>query len=224
MNRQQGVSLISLMIGLLVSMIVVLGMMTVFRNTIQTVVPASEAARSDGERVSGLLAAHMMLHDAGFGIEDLTGALVVLGSNAALAGETLSGNELSIPTDQAKGVVWGKGFDTDADGEIDTFLCEGLLADGTGGLRRLSSDESCTNASTQWNSLDWTSTPLIRDAEKRAEDDFEREITITVEKGVDCTPFGIDIDGSDIAVTLSYPVNVGGDEQIVSSTTCLANF
>lgn len=55
MNKQVGISLISLLIGLLISSVVLIGMMMVFRNTIQMVVPASEASRSDGERVSALL-------------------------------------------------------------------------------------------------------------------------------------------------------------------------
>lgn len=66
MKKQGGFTLISLLVGLLISSFLLIGMMMVYRNTIQVVVPASESSRSDGERVSALLSTNMMLQAAGF--------------------------------------------------------------------------------------------------------------------------------------------------------------
>ncbi len=69
-NRQLGVSLITLMIGLLVSLIGVLGSMALYRNLIDTSVKASVDASSDGQISTLLLRAQLEVSDAGFGYED----------------------------------------------------------------------------------------------------------------------------------------------------------
>jgi hypothetical protein len=232
MKPQTGSSLIALLVGLLISMIVVLAMMLVYRNTLQTVVVTSEGARSEGERVSGLLAAHMMLQDAGYGVSDLSinAMLVPLGGTPALNGSTLTGTALGIPANQARALVWTKGFDLDNNGEIETFRCEGLLADANGALLRLSSAANCGNASTQWNVIAWTATPLILDA-RLGFDGEQRTLTFSVNllaSGSECQPFGIgsgDINGptGSLVVTLSYPLNVTGVSQTMQSSTCLVN-
>lgn len=234
MSRQQGISLISLMIGLLVSMVVVIGMMMVFRNTIQTVAPTSESARSDGERASGVLAAHIMLTDAGFGIGDGVTTFpdpavdLAVASSATLSG-TLSGTKQTGNSRTGNAIVWRKGVDTSSpeDGTIDVFRCEGLFADTDGGLFRLSSTANCASADTNWNTINWTSTPLIRDSRLRAEQgDIVRAITFTLTVNSECSPFGVGVDGilGNITVEMSYPVNVGGAAENITSTTCLANF
>lgn len=208
MTKQQGVSLISLMIGLLVSMIVVLGMVTIFRNTIQAVVPASEAARSDSERISGLLSAHMMLHDAGFGIDSASyGAHLLVWESASLADGTLNGNPINLGADeQGNAIAWSKQVEGD-------YLCEGLFADGKGGLLRISSEsKSCDNVS---SGITGTETPLILPPQHSG--DAVEAITITVEED-ECRPLGIGtgIDGN-VTVTLMV------ENSTITSTTCIAN-
>lgn len=212
MNKQQGISLVSLLVGLLVSMIVLVGMLMIFRNTIQAVVPASEDARSDGERVSGLLAAHIMLQDAGFGTNgNPTDHLLVL-PNA-----TLSGSSSATLTSGGAGgaVVWRKSVGA-------THTCEGLFAGAAGGLSRLSSD-GCGSIGIDLGSITWFATPLIEPS--RHPDGAVDAITFAQTIGV-CRPFGIGtgITGN-ITVTISVktPItNVTGHE--VKSSTCLTNF
>lgn len=67
-GKPQGFSLISLLVGLVVSMIVILGSMALFNSTLQSNTRASQDARITGERATGLLVAHMELQGAGFGI------------------------------------------------------------------------------------------------------------------------------------------------------------
>src|SRR5690606_32129584 len=68
--RQRGISLISLMIGLLVSLLAVLGMMALYRTVMHTTTESAAYARLSGDRSAALLAAHGYLQEAGFGIED----------------------------------------------------------------------------------------------------------------------------------------------------------
>lgn len=219
MNRQKGISLISLMIGLLVSMIVLIGMMMVFRNTIQTVAPASEGARSDGERISGLLAAHMMLQDAGFGVMDASpGTHLRVLAGATRSGGSISGGSLASSGQPGNAVIWIKQMEDDE-------LCEALFADGDGGLWRISSSNtSCSSIS---SGITGEAAPLILPS--RHPDDEIAEITITATElttGNECRPFGIgtNILGT-IAVTLTVQtpttLALGGD---IQSTTCMVNF
>lgn len=84
-KTQIGVSLITLMIGLLVSLIGVLGSMALYRNLIDTSVKASVDASSDGQISTLLLRAQLEVSDAGFGYEDpiATGDLPHVVSSAA---------------------------------------------------------------------------------------------------------------------------------------------
>ena len=212
MHRQKGISLISLLIGLLVSSIVIVGMMMIFRNTIQTAVPSSESARSEGERISALLAAHMMLQDAGFGTDGAQAEHLRVLSSASFSGTTLSASG------SGTAVVWRKTIST-------THTCEGLYADGVGSLWRLDSD-GCGSTGIDLSSISWSRTPLVGESRAREsnDDDFVRLIEIEPVTG-NCSPFGISssITGG-LAVRLKYSVNVGGTNQEVESTTCLANF
>lgn len=70
MQKQKGESLIGLMIGLLVSMIAIAGMLMIFREVVQVSTTAGTAAKEDGERLSTLASAHLLLQKAGFGLED----------------------------------------------------------------------------------------------------------------------------------------------------------
>lgn len=225
MNRQKGVSLISLLIGLLVSMIVVLAMLMIYRNTIQAVMLASEDARSDGERVSGFLAAHLMLHDAGFGFPDggSYGKHLLLWSGATLASGSLTGIKInSLTASGATGNAitwrWAKYIDDD-DPSNDEYICEGLFAGTDRSLWRISSSStSCDNIDA---TISWSASPLIEASRHSA--DTKGAIMITVEKA-ECQPFGIGTGIlGDILVTLSYEIPDVGNKTI-SSTTCLANF
>ena len=70
MKQQRGETLIGLMIGMLIAMIAAVGMLTLFREVVQVSAVASKSAREDGERISALVTSHMLLQQAGFGMED----------------------------------------------------------------------------------------------------------------------------------------------------------
>lgn len=199
MNKQVGISLISLLIGLLISSLVLIGMMMVFRNTIQTVVPASEASRSDGERVSALLTTHMLLHDAGFGITDAaysTHLRILNGGNqvalGAAAGATATGDT----------IVWLKNISG-------SVQCEGLRATNTGSLERVSCDSAMGNIT--------TATQLILPSQHA--DGVTTALTITARRGT-CRPFGVGSSGN-ITVSIAAPNSTG---HTLSASNCLVNY
>ncbi|MFY8326880.1 hypothetical protein [Pseudoalteromonas sp. ZZD1] len=199
MNKQHGISLISLLIGLLISSITLIGMMMIFRNTIQTTVPASESSRSDGERVSALLSSHMLLQDAGFGITDAAynTHLRILNDDTLVALDALSG---SIATGNT--IVWL----SDIAGSIQ---CNGLRADTSGGLWRVSCDNTMGNIT--------PNTRLVLPSQYST-DDVE-PITIVATRAP-CWPFGIGVEGS-IKITL---VVQNSTEHFIDSSTCMVNF
>lgn len=66
---QDGVSLISLMVGVTISMIVILAVMVVYKTTVSNGAIAGQAAISDGERMVALLSEASLMQEAGFGID-----------------------------------------------------------------------------------------------------------------------------------------------------------
>lgn len=67
--RQKGVSLISLMVGLLLSMIGILAGLTLYKNIVQTTVQTRSDALQDGQIASAMLTLQLELQSAGYGIE-----------------------------------------------------------------------------------------------------------------------------------------------------------
>eukprot|EP01093_Parvamoeba_rugata_P005071 TRINITY_DN172_c0_g1_i5.p1 TRINITY_DN172_c0_g1~~TRINITY_DN172_c0_g1_i5.p1 ORF type:complete len:203 (+),score=25.46 TRINITY_DN172_c0_g1_i5:1302-1910(+) len=199
MKSQRGVTLISLLVGLIVSSIVLVGMMMIFRNTIQTAVPASESSRSDGERVSALLSVHMMIQDSGFGIEDAVygSHLQVLNNNIAVLLDQPQGSKATGDT-----LVW-------LSNKTGSLQCNGLQADSKGGLWRVSCDSAMGNIT--------PTSRLILPSQYAA--DTVDPISITVNRK-SCWPFGIGVAGH-ILITLNVQ---NSTEHYIDSSTCAVNY
>lgn len=104
-RAQRGVSLISLMIGLLISLIAVMGMMALYRTVVHTTADSGSFARMTGDRSAAVLTAHMHLQEAGFGIDDAT-----LGRDLAFCSASLAQGQLTLgacsAARQGKLLVW----------------------------------------------------------------------------------------------------------------------
>lgn len=231
MQQQMGVSLISILVGLLISSIILVGMLMIFQGTIRGVVSSTQYAHDTSDRMSGLLVAQQLLHDAGFGIDDPdpdSGADLLQLNGGALS--LPGGSEVSIHS----GLVWRAVVNGHS-------RCEGIAAvsnsEGHGLLRLSHEDASCNSAATGWSSLTWQSMPLAwhryLDIEGVASQD--QRIAMVVKDNEDCWPFGLRPDASSlsgavlsgsVAVTLTYPLfDVGGvQQQSLDSTACLTNF
>ncbi|QIB49629.1 PilW family protein [Pseudomonas sp. OIL-1] len=127
-SRQRGVSLISLMIGLLISLIAVVGMMALYRTVVHTTAESGSYARMTGDRSAAVLTAHVHLQEAGFGIDEAR-----LGADLAFCSGNLAQGLLTIGTCSASRrgtlLLWR----TQSTGE----RCAGLYMAPTGDLQYL---------------------------------------------------------------------------------------
>ncbi|MCK9505347.1 MAG: hypothetical protein M0Q95_14345 [Porticoccaceae bacterium] len=69
-SRQQGVTLVSLLVGLVVAMIAILAMLTLYRTAVHVTVQSEESAQIAGDRSAAMLTAHRVLQNIGFGVLD----------------------------------------------------------------------------------------------------------------------------------------------------------
>jgi len=120
--RQTGQSLISMMVGLVISLITIAAMLTLYKTMVGVSNEASVAARRDGQVSAGLLAAQIELQSAGFGVDPAAAPLA---------------SRLSISND-GKQVAWHYN-----DGAND--MCAGLWVDANG-IYRLRPVTGCVDA------------------------------------------------------------------------------
>lgn len=80
LNTQRGMTLISLMVGTVLSMLTILAVLALYKNLIQVSVTASQDAKHDGGLASALLTAQMELSSAGFGLDENASTLIHLPS------------------------------------------------------------------------------------------------------------------------------------------------
>ena len=69
LNQQRGISLISLMVGTVLSMLTIIAMLALYKNLVQVAVDATQDANHDGGLASALLVAQLELQGAGFGMD-----------------------------------------------------------------------------------------------------------------------------------------------------------
>lgn len=173
-TRQRGTTLISLMIGLVISMIVVLATMMLFQRTSRVTGEARRDAQADAQRSAAILAASMVLQEAGYGINAAQmGTHLVVLTDAKLTGTALTGTLAeAVDTDTAvvcdtadppaacrTAVVWAEHTTND-------MRCSGLLAlkgKKPADLRKLG-PATCTDASNfaavAWPSQALSNTPV----------------------------------------------------------------
>ena len=156
-TRQRGTTLISLMIGLAISMIVVLATMMLFQRTSRVTGEARRDAQADAQRSAAFLAANMALQEAGYGINAAqTGTHLVVLRGAKLAGTALTGTPVAVGATDGTAVVW-------AENTTGTTRCSGLLAlngNEPAGLRKLG-PATCTDAS-NFAAVEWSSQALSK--------------------------------------------------------------
>ncbi|MBM7062771.1 hypothetical protein JQX08_18820 [Pseudomonas sp. UL073] len=192
MKRQTGLTLISLMIGMLLSTMCILAMLALYRNLVQTAVVATQDANQDGQLAAGLLSAQLEVQSAGFGID----------SSAA---SNLEKSTISLSGSSHSALLWRY---LDASG----YQCRGLVdrgaSDANSGkavrlLSLLQADSGCS-ASANLAGLNWSvrqdlAKLLVPAAQQAAP---QAVVTFSIAK-VDCAPFGLGVAASHPQVTLS---------------------
>lgn len=214
-RHAQGATLVSLMVGLTLSMLVVAAMMLVMRNLAYTTGEARRDAQVDDNLVASLLSAGLTMHEAGFNIKDAKmGNALIVADQAVLQDGTLTGTLATATEFKYVGnlMVWMQ----DLSG---TKQCSGLLAETTGSLLRLT-PQNCTDIS-QWASLNWKTSVVARPTEpKQDPSPFKLKMTVK-EKANTCAPFGIAAPTGHLLVTLSAS---NSNLNQLSASECLGNF
>ncbi|NWA29028.1 hypothetical protein HX866_29490 [Pseudomonas gingeri] len=172
-RAQRGFTMISMMVGTVISMLSILAMLSLYKNLIYSSVTSIQSASQDGQIASALLTAQRELMNGGFWSGSATvratsdiGNNFVLLSGATLTNGTLAGTatvQTNFPTltsaapngTTGNAIVWS--YQTSATA---TASCAGLLVIN-GALISINGGTSCTLAATQWSSATWTSTTLI---------------------------------------------------------------
>lgn len=158
-QTQRGFNLVSLLVGVSLSMISILALLSLYKNLIGVSVQSIQDSRQDGQIAAAVLTAQRELLNAGFRIDPDTVPVtsrVLLLSGATLNNGALSGTAQTIGTASVVGnaMVWIYKTTSTANA-----TCAGLLVQN-GALSRLQGPSGCTQVS-QWNSTSWTVVPLI---------------------------------------------------------------
>ncbi|WP_263571495.1 PilW family protein [Roseateles oligotrophus] len=223
-------SLISLMVGMAISMFAVLGALALYRSTTQTVFGDGGLVRSslqDGQLASGLLSAQITLQGAGYGITTpATGTHMLLLSNALLNPDTLvlSGTVVAINATAKSGnaLVWISNPGLSANSA--DYRCLGLVSDtSTKALYMIQSSGACSPLTTQWSTITWLRRTLV-DANVQAQ-----AVTLSAQNASNCWPYGavpktissFDPPAASVMVKLGYSGSVTGASN--TYTSCLAN-
>ena len=217
-GRQSGESLVSLMVGLLVSSVVALAMMSMFKVSNRFTSQAARDATADAQVTSALLRAGIATQDAGFGIAGAVfGAQLIVLADAALSGGTLNG---SVAATGASGnaVLWA--LQTGAAAQ-----CAGLLyqdaSDGSGGLYFLG-PVACSGGNVSgWSALAWTSTPWAeRPANQGSAVYNQTKISFSAAASA-CKPFGLTTNSGKVLLTIASTNRSGA---ALYEQQCLFNF
>lgn len=168
-SAQQGMTLVGLMVGLVISMLVILTMLSLFRVVMRFTFDQSTGmqptAAQDRQATTGLLTVQNVLQGAGFGIAGATRTtnFVVLSSAALDAGTNkVTGTVVTLPTaaaTNANAIFWES---NPSQGPTSSWTCQGLISSiADNSVSLLQATGSCNPVATQWSNLAWTVTPLI---------------------------------------------------------------
>lgn len=224
----QGVTLVGLMVGLVISMLVVVGMMTVFRTVVQATLQSRQTAAEDDRRVSALMRMALHLQDAGFGLQaPAYGAqlLVLSGASLALASDgtyRLSGTRVEPDVENAasNAVLWA--YDLSASG---TVQCAGFVyeaADNAAARLVYLAPANCSGvAPADLSTLAWTRQTWLQGSEAEP----VPSLHFALRTG-ECRPFGIG--GGRGGLVLRVLSARSGDSSSsampVEAAQCLLNF
>lgn len=216
--RQRGITLISLMTGLVISMVLVLAILMLFQRMVRASTAARMDAQADAQRAAAFLSAGIAAQEAGYGIDAAhAGTHLVVLKDAKLDGSTLSGTSVSLGA-TGNAVVW-------AENATGGPRCSALLAPSLsdkGGLRKLG-PVPCADAAA-FSTLAWTTVLPLMNAPTTpvADPPAAPLVTITLQKAA-CTPFGIAAGtGADEKVLLTLTAaNSNGVE--LKTSQCLVN-
>ena len=215
--RQRGITLISLMTGLVISMVLVLATLMLFQRMVRATTAARIDAQADAQRTAAFLSASIAAQEAGYGIDAAqAGTHLVVLTSAALADSALSGTPASLGA-TGNAVVW-------AENATGARRCSALLApsgSGQGGLRKLG-PVPCDNAAA-FSTLAWTTALPLMDAPTTPVADPPAAPLVAITwRAAACTPFGIAA-GTGAPKVLLTLTAANSNGVVLETSQCLAN-
>ena len=216
--RQRGITLISLMTGLVISMVLVLATLMLFQRMVRASTAARMDAQADAHRTAAFLSAGIAAQEAGYGIDAAqAGTHLVVLTNAALADSALSGTPASLGA-TGNAVVW-------AENATGGPRCSALLAPSLsdkGGLRKLG-PVTCANAAA-FSTLEWTTAlPLLDAPTTPVADPPTAPLVAITWQAAACTPFGIAAGTGAPEKVLLTLTAANSNGVVLETSQCLAN-
>jgi len=211
-TAQRGVTMLSLMIGLAISLIATVGLLSVYQGAVHTTVNAQQRTTTDSQLAGVLMRAAASAEDAGYGIASPTYATHLIAINgAALSAGKLSGTAVtaaSLPATAANAVVWA------TVNSASVTQCSGFYMSAAVGLEYLN-PTTCTDA-TAWSTLSWVATPVTGTGLLTS----PVSVSFTIAQ-TSCAPYGITNTQGNYLLTLTSTNSLGN---AVTSQQCLLNF
>jgi hypothetical protein len=219
---QRGMTLIGAMVGLVVSMLIVMTLMSAYRSVVRLTMESNADAQQSGDLAAAFLFTHLNLSDAGRGLTNPTRADdLLLCENGELVGEALTGCDPEVSgTGSGNAIFWRWG---DPDDE-NAFFCAGLLGSANGQLDYLG-PRNCGGTDFPldgWNEDDVIA--IIQPTPTSPPIDFLVEDLGPCDESVCCRPLGVTADSviqGRIQVTIRSR-HVGSNTDL-ESTTCLVS-
>lgn len=203
MKRQRGISLVSLLVGMVISLVTTIGLLQIYHQSLKVTTGSVSSNINDSQLASILLRTGDAVADAGYGITTPTfGTHIVALTGASLSGSTLSGTVAAAGV-AANAVVWA----TLTGAQIQ---CAGFLVPASGGLIYLT-PANCTNAAA-YGAVAWSSTTV------NTTTSASTTFTLTQQS---CQPYGITNTSGAYTVTLATTNSISTP---VTSVQCLINF
>lgn len=162
---QRGFNLISLMIGMTLSLISILAMLALYKNMVGISVRSIQDAQQDGQVSAGFLTAQLEMRNAGFGMDLPISNSIVLLAGATLSSGTLRADNSYTPPVENTGnaLIWVSKASSTAEP-----TCAGLLVQN-GQLVYLRAANTC-RAITDRGTTTWTQTVLVAGPKNPADD------------------------------------------------------
>ncbi|KAA8733284.1 hypothetical protein F4V57_08645 [Acinetobacter qingfengensis] len=211
MNKQKGVTLTSLLIGLLIAMLCILAVLSLYRTVVHTGVDSRKAATHDTQLQSALTTVQMLLQNAGFGL-DPSGSHVNIG--------TISFKNSSNVDVSTTALVWKNAGSSDGT----SITCHGIADIAGSGERQLVllSGSNCTSTS-NLSAASWTQESILATLSDFSSDSTNPVQVTFAKSNASCTPYGagsVDTSVLHPNVTISATTST---KQTVNISVCLLN-
>lgn len=203
--RQRGVSMISLMIGLLVSMVAILAVTSMHKSLIRVTIDSKTSAIQDSSVAVALMQLQLDLHNAGYGI------------NSADSGTVIATTLSDVPT-----LLWRY---LDDENDLNSVICKGVQDQPyndaiTGKPGRELIDLTTTRTSNSACNLEDDLAAIIwADDEKRTVAQFRNHTQALFDFEVstaDCAPYGFGMAESHFVVSVSAESSAGSAQSLAS--------